>query len=293
VGSDLSFFTLFLQEKLSVMKNLSTPLLFLALVLLGISCRRSDRDNDKETQSSSDNALAEACWNDVFKQVDDAAAVTADVNRNSFPSLASCYTVTVNPALPNTTYPKTVTLDFGPANCAGPDGINRRGKIIAVFSGKYRDSLTSITITPTNYYVNDNKVQGTKTIINQGHINGVATFSVNVQNASITAPDGKTISWNSQRTRRWIAGESTLGVVSDDVYEITGSASGTGTKGNTFTVTITSPLRIEMNCRYIVSGVLKLSPANLSDRIVDFGSGACDADATVSILGNSYSITLP
>ncbi|MEW6469303.1 MAG: hypothetical protein AB1458_10275 [Bacteroidota bacterium] len=273
-------------------ERLSLFVLLLALLALS-ACRRSDRDKDNETQSASDNYLAEACWNDVFRQLDDAAAVTADVNRYSSGNMtAACYTVTVNPALPNPAFPKTVTVDFGSVNCTGPDGIARRGQITAVFSGRYRDSLTTITITTNNYYVNNYRVAGTKTITNQGHINGVATFSVNVQNAVITTPDNKTITWNSQRTRRWIAGEGTLGLVSDDVYEITGSANGRGTKGNTFTLTITTPLRVEMSCRWIVKGVIKLTPANLDDRIIDFGQGACDDQATVSIHGNSYTITL-
>ncbi len=256
------------------------------------SCRKSDRDNDKETQSATDNALADGCWNDIYRQVDDASAVTPDLNGPPIHT-ASCYSVTVNPGLPDTTFPKTLTLDFGTANCMGSDGINRRGKIIAVFTGKYRDSLTQITITPNNYFVNDNQVSGTKTILNKGHINGVMTYDITVTNASIKRPDGKTITWSSQRTRRWIAGESTLGIVSDDVYEITGTMNGTGVNGNTFSVSTTSPLKVMMNCRWIVSGGLKLTPANLADRYIDFGSGSCDDQATVTINGNTYNITLP
>lgn len=275
------------------MKTRSSLILFVLFAFSFTACNKSDRDTDNETQSSSDNNIAEALWNDVYKQMDDAAAVTADVNRVSTGiSPAVCYTITVNPALPNTTFPKTVTIDFGTVNCTGPDGIARRGQVIAVFSGRYRDSLTTITITTNNYYVNNYKVEGTKTITNQGHINSIATFSINVSNATITTPDNKTINWNSQRTRSWVAGESTLGVVSDDVYEITGTASGRGIKGNAFNLTITSPLRVEMNCRWIVKGTIKLTPDNLDDRIIDFGNGACDDQATVSINGSTYTITL-
>jgi hypothetical protein len=269
----------------------SIPFAFCALFFL--SCHRSDRDKDTETQSASDNYLAEACWNDVFKQLDDAAAVTPDVNRYACPpSAATCYTVTVTPAFPNTTFPKTVLVDFGSTNCTGTDGIARRGQISAVLTGKYRDSLTVISITTNNYFVNDYKVQGTKKIDNLGHINGIMTYTDTVTNAVITQPDSKTITWNSQRTNKWIAGESTLLNVSDDVYEISGAADGRGTKGNHFVLTITTPLRVEIGCRYIVSGVVKLTPDNLADRIIDFGAGTCDDKATVTILGKSYEITL-
>jgi hypothetical protein len=35
-----------------------------------------------------------------------------------------------------------------------------------------------------------------------------------------------------------------------------------------------------------------LKPANLLDREIDFGSGACDDKATVTIAGKTYEITL-
>lgn len=268
-------------------------LLSITFLLAFSSCHKSDRDWDTETQSTSDLALAESSWNDIYAQLDAVSATLADVNRvtSSYSPLA-CATISVNPALPNPAFPKIVTIDFGTTNCTGPDGKNRRGIITAVFSGRYRDSLTVITITPSNYYVNDNLVQGTKTITNNGHINGVMTFSIDVQNGSITRPDGKRITWNSQRTRRWIIGESTIGVVSDDVYEISGSGNGTGIKGNSFYMLITTPLVVQMSCNYITKGVIKLTPANLSDRIIDFGSGACDDQATITINGNTYNFTL-
>ncbi len=258
------------------------------------SCHRSDRDEDTDLNSATDMSYGESEWNDIYTQLDEVAAVLADVNRTiAPPSTLVCATVTVNPPLPSTVFPKTVTIDFGTVNCMGPDGKNRRGQLIAVFSGKYRDSLTVITINTNGYYVNDNRITGTKTITNRGHISGIMTFSVVVQNGMIMRPDGKTMTWNSTRTRRWIAGESTLGIVSDDVYEITGTASGTGFKGNSFTVTITSPLTIAMNCRWITKGTLNLQPANLYERIVDFGSGTCDDQATVTINGSTYPITMP
>jgi hypothetical protein len=274
------------------MKTSFHRILFFTFAVISVySCRKSDRSEDKETQSSKDNAIAEWCWSDVFKQLDDAASITADVNK-LMPHAAACYTVSVNPALPNPIFPKTVTLDFGTTYCTGTDGLQRKGKIIATFSGRYRDSLTVISITTNNYYVNGYEIQGTKTITNNGHINGIATFSVSVQNAYIYTPVNKIIEWSSARTHKWIAGEGTIANVLDDVYEITGTANGRSTNGNKFNITITSPLRVEISCRYIVSGEIKIEPQNLVERFINFGSGACDDKATVTVLGNSYEITL-
>ena len=55
---------------------------------------------------------------------------------------------------------------------------------------------------------------------------------------------------------------------------------------------ITSALRKEIGCRHIVSGSLALTPSGKPTRYVDFGTGACDDQATVTINGNVYNITL-
>jgi hypothetical protein len=265
----------------------------ICLMIGSSSCQKSDRANDNEIQSTQDVCLAYASWTDVFRQLDAVSSIQADVNRlvPQVSPLASCAVVTVNPALPNPSYPKLVTIDFG-AGCTGPDGTFRSGQIIANFSGKYRDSLTTITIIPNNYYINHSKVSGTCVLTNMGIQSGHHWFTENVSNASILKTDGTSISWNSTLTRQWISGESTLNVVSDDIYLISGTGNGTGTKGNTFTFTINTPLRLDMSCHWIESGLLTLTPANLAPRKLDFGAGNCDNQATVSIFGVSYPIVL-
>ena len=92
--------------------------------------------------------------------------------------------------------------------------------------------------------------------------------------------------------REWIAGESTILDPWDDVYLISGTADGTGINGNTFSVVIHNPLRVALNCKWIESGTLTLTPQNLSPRDVDYGSGACDDQATVTINGTVYNVTM-
>ena len=132
-----------------------------------------------------------------------------------------------------------------------------------------------------------------KTITNMGrNANNNLHYSISVQNASVTSPQNKTITWQSSRDREWIAGESTLLDPTDDVYLITGSASGTGSAGNSFTVTITEALRVALNCKWITAGKLTLQPQNLSARYIDYGTGACDNDATVTVNGSTYNVEL-
>ena len=87
------------------------------------------------------------------------------------------------------------------------------------------------------------------------------------------------------------SGESTQ-QWSDDVYLVTGSASGTGSQGGTFSATITSALKRTVACHQFVSGTVEVTPANRPTRYIDFGNGDCDNIATVTVNGHSHTITL-
>jgi hypothetical protein len=259
------------------------------------SCRKRDRDDadNRDTSASTDNALAEGSYNDVSNISDQAAAGNLSSyfisNSSEMKSslLSSCATITRD----TVSVPHILTINFGTTNCLCNDGRYRRGIINVSYTGAYRDSASTHTITFNDYYVNDNKIMGTKTVVNNGHnAAGHLIYSITV-NGQILKATGGTITWTSNRTREWIIGENTL-TWGDDVYLITGSGSGTSANGNSFTVTITSPLRREIGCRHFVSGTFTLSPSGKPDRYFDFGNGTCDNQATVTINGHLYNITL-
>jgi len=263
-------------------------LFYFLLIVFIASCGKGDRDEDQSVTETTDNSLAEFAFNDVFAVTSEAALVTQGIRATS--QTLACATISAD----TTVNPMILLVDFGTVNCTGADGRNRRGKIFATFTGKYRDSLTVITITPQDYYLNDYKVEGTKTVTNKGHnSSGNLWYTVVVQNAKITEPGGTwNVTWNSSRVREWIAGESTVTDFTDDVYLITGSANGVNRRGNSFTADITTALRVELSCNWIVSGTMTITPDNLNPRYVDFGSGSCDNDATVTVNGNVYDIEM-
>lgn len=267
------------------MKRIVNIALLAATILVYSACRKSDRDSDRDTTATAENAIAENAFAGILKAI-------SEYSDSSSYLRVGCASFTVD-SVGTSSWPKTLTIDYGTSNCACADGNMRRGKIIASFTGRYRDSLTVITVSTVGYYHNDHLIQaGTHTITNNGHnASGNLTYTINVQNASVTNTNG-TIYWDSYRTREWISGESTNTNALDDVYSITGSANGTSINGNTFTVTIDQPLIVAVNCAYITQGKLTLTPANLSPRVLDFGAGSCDPAATVSINGVVYDITM-
>jgi hypothetical protein len=147
------------------------------------------------------------------------------------------------------------------------------------------------TITFDAYAVNDRQIMGSKIVTNMGLNSFGDSYFTIVVNGLIIKPTGDSITWNSNRTRVWTQGDSTQTRL-DDVYEITGSAS--GTKGSTsYTMTIIQPLVRHMDCNWISSGKIELQPSGKPLRAIDYGAGTCDNTATVTINGTAYTITLP
>lgn len=271
------------------------PLILAAIIGVTFSSCRKDKDDelfDKDTSASSDNALAEVTFNDVKNIADEAAdgSLTSyfPTNNSEVRLMGPCATITND----TTVSPRKLTIDFGSVNCLCNDGRYRRGQIIVSYIGKYRDSASTHTITFNNYFVNDNQVLGSKTVTNNGHnSSGNLSYTIAVNGQIIKANNGGTITWNSARTREWIIGENTP-QWSDDVYLITGTASGTSASNNSYTAVINTALRKELSCKHIVSGTFAITPQGKATRYVDFGNGACDNQATVTINGKVYNITL-
>lgn len=280
-------------------RKLILGLAIASIVSAGIfsSCKKKEKEEkDSDTAGAADQSLASSTVNDMTSISDEAAKTysvssfrTADANGLL---AASCASITVD----TLAAAKTITVNFGATNCVCNDGRARRGSLIISFTGKYRDSLTVITVSPQNYYVNDNQVTGTKTITNKGH--NAAHHLVYEINANIQitkANNGGTISWQTNRQREWLTGENTL-QWNDDTYSITGTASGSTSNGNSFSSNITSPLirNMAFGCRrHFTQGTMEHTPGGKATRYIDFGNGSCDDQATVTINGNTYTITLP
>lgn len=272
---------------------------FLSVGIVGckkeVSTFTSSKDND--VTAASDNSSADAAFNDVQNITDQAASGVLtfysatysgdNSHTDATTEKSSCAVITHD----TISVPHLLTIDFGTTNCLCNDGKNRRGQINVSYTGRYKDDGSVHSITFTNYFINDNQLLGTKTVTNNGHnASGNLSFTVVVDGQMIKA-DGTTHSWNSTRVREMLEGESTPEWL-DDVYSITGSSSGTACNGNTYTSVITTPLHRALNCHWFDSGVVEVTPSSKPVRIINYGGGSCDSDATVTISGTSHSITL-
>ena len=273
------------------MKKISLALTFMMAALFLLSSCKKNNTTDDNFNAVKDDAFAESTFNNVTNIADEAYTLSTSGHFKSSDNifLGDCATVTLD----TTVFPRVLTIDFGDTNCLGNDGRYRRGKIIVTFTGRYWHPGTIITTTFDEYYVNDNQVEGTKVVTNNGfNDSGNMNWDIAV-NGLITLANGEgSISWNSQRNREWIEGISTPFNRWDNIYLITGDATGQRANGLHWTRQITNPLRIELACRFIVSGTVKVTPEGKPVRILDFGDGNCDNEATVTVNGTTHTIYL-
>lgn len=183
---------------------------------------------------------------------------------------------------------KTVTVDYGSTNCDCNDGKTRRGKIVTTFTGQYIAPGTVITHTPVDYYVNDIKYDGSKTVTNMGlNSSGQPYFNVQIDGTA-TKTDGEIVTYTSTRVRTWIQGFTTPTDRFDDQYSISGNATGSFSNGGGYTAQITNPLLVKVGCPFPISGTLEMTPINKPVRTIDYGQGTCDYTFTVAVNGQVF-----
>jgi hypothetical protein len=264
--------------------KISSGLVPIALfLLLNTSCKKDQTDTPamdlaENARIAYDNSVAEASFLNVSSVADEGYRLAENTSAasNSFitGSVTPCLTITLD-TLSN---PRVLTLDFGPVDCLCRDGNYRRGKIVITYTGRYRDPGHQHTITFDNFYLNFNRIEGTKTVLNNGYnSNGHLWYTITVNGTITIDPQysynqtGGTITYTSNRQREWIAGEATM-AWNDDIYLISGTASGTTTSGKSYTLNVqnNNPLRLEVGFPHFVSGILEITPQGQSTWYIDY-----------------------
>lgn len=193
--------------------------------------------------------------------------------------IGDCATITVTPN--DSTYPKTITIDFGDS-CRGRDGRVRSGKMIINFTGPIRRPGSVVTLSFDNFYVNRVHIEGTTTFSNLS-VPPQHKWSITVAGGRVTFPNGRGYSYEGSKTVTQMEGMLT-GQCRDDVYEITTRSRTEFNSGKIVTITTEEPLVKKAACHWISAGKLKIT---VNDRILflDFAfpnNGACDNKALLT-----------
>ena len=259
------------------------------------SCKKTETLTSEDQEIVEDNSHSEQISEDASKISDDAYYASSNilVRDNSSASAVLADTVKI---IKNTS-DSSITVDFGTNGITCRDGRVRYGKVMFKFTNGFRNAGKSVTQTFDGYKVDDRTINNssTRTVTYNGtNASGQHNWTI-VANMSITKANGKVVTWNSIRTRTMTAGASTPLNWTDDVYEISGGASGVTGNGTSYTLAINKNLLIRIGCKYIQDGIITMTRGSVSYSI-DYGtptsSNNCDNQATFTMNGKSTVFTL-
>jgi hypothetical protein len=261
-------------------------LMIAALFLLSFSSCLKDSSSMDQTSVdlADDNAVSDLAFDDVFNTVDNASLIMENqmgISKGLLESgsvLAdSCPLITISSGV----FPKTITIDYG-TSCSGYYGTTRSGKIIVTVTDKRTVLNATRTVTFDNYKFNGIKIEGTKVIKNTGlNSNQNMVISDKLTGGKLTLPDGKVIERAYDNQREFIAGWNTK-TIWDDECLISGVATGKNINGIAYTNAILTPLHSVRACEFLVAGTIKFERIGVTPITLDYGTGTCDAKATVT-----------
>ncbi len=289
----------------------STLAFFLFGSLLFTACKKENSNNSNENEaaaieSSVNDTEADAAYDEVFNttmgigsETGEDLGITAGTGifakvengeiTGRVDSNQRCFTIRVAPQQPGL-FPKTVTIDFG-NGCLGRDGKFRKGKIITVYTGKMIVPGSKATTTFDGFKVDSIAVAGTYQVENSS-ISNNSIFTTRVIEGKLTWDSGRWLKWTATRTVAQLEGNGTPLFPLDDLFAITGTGRGEGSRGNSWAHEVIEPLIKKFTCRWISKGVMRVR-YNDTNALINYGNGSCDNKANVTVNGRTFEITLP
>jgi len=281
------------------MKTQNTLKFLTALFFVGIiftSCQSSEENIAAQDVAGQFNASQIQTETEVNNITDDVSVIVdqtfaneeyankSEVNLNNR-YLPSCATVTK--VVTDTT--KDVTIDFG-TSCELRNGNIVSGKILMHYAKDKTAMTRSVDVSFDNFYNNGKKIEGSHSVLKERENengNPQSTFNFSV---TVTWPDGSTASKSGLKIKELIEG-STTPTWGDNVFLISGNWNFTRKDGTVHEATITTSLRKELACRFVVSGVVSFQKNNQM-AVLDYGDGTCDDLGTITIDGVTETIHL-
>lgn len=302
-------------------------ILILCVSLFTGACRKKETSgpdattpDDTEQITVSDNSLAENLMTEIESfgsEVSEEGALGQ--NRESGTTgltAASCASVSGIGT-------KTVVVDFG-SGCLGQDGRTRSGRLIYDLSAStpstavfYRNPGFNMQVTSQNYVVDAYSVTITnKQVVNTTPANiptsgypGINFTWAVTASVSVAKPNGGgTVVWNCSRTKELMTtadtncyrGQFNSIVWRNAVVKINGTSTGVNARNENYTAVASNLIR-DFTCapdalrparHPFISGTLQYTPGNRLSRLLNYGNGACDLNAVLTIGTRTSTITL-
>lgn len=273
--------------------NLTLVKYLLVLTIILIGCRKSDRDQDLETLSARDNALAYHIFDDAWREVhriamQDTLLGYYDSNLIRRPNECILFT-DLSDTLP--VFPLYLTINYGDEGETCNDGFKRYGVISASFSSRYITPGSEVIIGFNGYRKDLFDVEGLIRVNHIGFQNDQPQYLITVEDGRITG-NNIDIEWEGVHTYTWIQGSSTYSAIFDDVFTIEGIATGINSRGVSFVNEIsTSPssfYRSDLSCQWFKVGRSELEVDNLTTRYINYDDTAACNNILLSRRNNTF-----
>lgn len=296
------------MKNLVGLKSIST--LLIAFVLVLGSCSKTDDSvfNATDNQNLNSESVSDSYSDEANDMSNISIGGVTDLQYNGsrtegdpvtnlkdLDDRLKCATVTITRTGNKDAPAGSILIDFG-AGCTDSRGVVRKGKINVAYSGRRFSPGSKITTTFDGYFRNEVKIEGTHTLTNvQTSLTSNPKFTVVIAGGKITFGDGKTITREQNFTREWQRASSP----NADKWVITAGskANGTNRNGKAYSMEVTADLVYSRACAIsnkvfiAVSGTKKFT-VDGKVYTVDYGTGNCDNEITVTVNGVTKTITV-
>jgi len=279
--------------------NLRSPVIVFSIVLLILTGCNKEPDTPALDTSDAD---LETLFDDSFEEVDaivesslalyDIYGRVAESTEGELEELIGCAIKNHDPDN------QKITIDFGDG-CIGLLGRVRKGIIIITYTDKVFIPGSKTVITFDNFYVNDIKVEGIRTLENvSASIFEAPEFYIKLEGGRLTWPEEKGGGFAEREVylyKTWMRASNPL----NDEFIVEGVASGKNRNGVNYNMRILSAIKYKRACWAAgvflpVEGVKEVK-TDAKEVLIDFGNGECDRTITIMIDGivKEYQHTWP
>ena len=190
----------------------------------------------------------------------------------------------------------TLIINFGEDNFLHLGHI-KRGEIIIIYNKFLYDNGANISTTFTDFYINNNLVQGNIVLSNIGfNENENLEFSLEINNLSLNTENG-IINLSGNYNKEMVEGFSTQYQYLDNVFHVSGNATGNSVNNNSFNINISDSIIYNLSCFQtssciITKGLTQVNPSIYDQRILDYGNGNCDCEISAIIEEENYPLII-
>ena len=261
--------------------------LLISLITMGCQDENlKDNLDQRNLQACHDYLLFEKTVIDIEREIEHAFIATQTTkNLPNYTSLNS-----------DTSNQDTLIINFGEDNFLHL-GHLKRGEIIIIYNKFLYDINSIISTTFSDFYINNNLLQGSMTSENSGiNQQGNLEFNLEINNMSLNTENG-IINLNGAFTKELVSGSSSQYQYLDNIYHVLGSAEGNSVNNNNFIINITDTLKYNLSCFensscIITKGKVTINPSIYNERLLDYGDEYCDCEVSAIIEGENYPLIL-